>query len=112
MIIEEGTVLILGNGARYYLVHEIGELEGYEGEYYFAAGVTEDEKLNVDDIVFLQIRKTENGTIAKRLEENTEIYSVLSCLEITKVLIDTIPGYKDSLIKDIEKIERLEESSQ
>ena len=43
MIIEEGTVLILGNGARYYLVHEIGELEGYEGEYYFAVGVKENE---------------------------------------------------------------------
>ena len=111
MIIEEGTVLILGNGARYYLVHEIGELEGYEGEYYFAVGVTENEKLNIDDIVFLQIKDTENGKTAKRLAENTEIYSVLSCLEITKVLIDTIPGYKDRLIKDIEKIEKLEESS-
>jgi hypothetical protein len=112
MIIEEGTVLILGNGARYYLIHEIGELEGYEGEYYFAIGVTENEKVNVDDIVFLQIRQTENGPIAKRLAENTEIYSVLSCLEITKVLIDTIPGYKDKLITDLEKIERIEESSQ
>ena len=112
MIIEEGTVLILGNGARYYLVHEIGELEGYEGEYYFAVGVTQNEKLNIDDIVFLQIKDTENGKTAKRLAEDTEIYSVLSCLEITKVLIDTIPGYKDRLIKDIEKIERLEESSQ
>lgn len=112
MIIEEGTVLILGNGARYYLVHEIGELEGYEGEYYFAAGVTENEKLNVDDVIFLQIKTTENGKTAKRIEENTEIYSVLSCLEITKVLLDTIPGYRDRLITDLEKIERIEESSQ
>lgn len=112
MIIEEGTVLILGNGARYYLVHEIGELEGYEGEYYFAIGVTENEKLNVDDIIFLQIKTTENGKTAKRIEENTEIYSVLACLEITKVLLDTIPGYRDRLITDLEKIEKIEESSQ
>lgn len=112
MIIEEGTVLILGNGARYYLVHEIGELEGYEGEYYFAVGVTENEKLNVDDIIFLQIKDTENGKTAKRIAENTEIYSVLACLEITKVLLDTIPGYKDRLITDLEKIEKIEESSQ
>lgn len=112
MIIEEGTVLILANGARYYLVHEIGELEGYEGEYYFAAGVTENEKLNIDDVIFLQIKTTENGKTAKRIEENTEIYSVLSCLEITKVLLDTIPGYRDRLITDLEKIERIEESSQ
>ncbi len=112
MIIEEGTVLILGNGARYYLAHEIGELEGYEGEYYFAVGVTPNEKLNVDDIVFLQIKDTENGKTAKRIEKNTEIYSVLACLEITKVLIDSIPGYRDRLISDIEKIEALEESSQ
>ena len=112
MIIEEGTVLILGNGARYYLAHEIGELEGYEGEYYFAVGVTKNEKLNVDDIVFLQIKDTEKGKTAKRIEENTEIYSVLSCLEITKVLMDTIPGYKDKLIRDINRIEKLEQSSQ
>ncbi len=112
MIIEEGTVLILGNGARYYLAHEIGELEGYEGEYYFSVGVTPNEKLNVDDIVFLQIKDTENGKTAKRIEENTEIYSVLACLEITKMLLDSIPGYRDRLISDIEKIEKLEESSQ
>ena len=111
MIIEEGTVLILGNGARYYLVHEIGELEGYEGEYYFAVGVTQNEKLNVDDIIFLQIKDTEKGKTAKRIAENTEIYSVLACLEITKVLIDTLPGYKDKLISDLEKVDALEESS-
>lgn len=112
MIIEEGTVLILGNGARYYLAHEIGELEGYEGEYYFAIGVTQNEKFNIDDIVFLEIKETENGKTAKRVKENTEIYSVLSCLETIKVLIDSIPGYKDKLITDIERIEKLEESSQ
>lgn len=111
MIIEEGTVLILGNGARYYLIHEIGELEGYEGKYYFAVGVTENEKLNIDDIVFLQIKDNEKGKIAKRIAEDTEIYSILACLEITKVLIDTLPGYKDKFISDLEKIETLEESS-
>lgn len=111
MIIEEGTVIILDNNARYYLVHEIGELEGYEGKYYFAAGVTENEKLNADDIIFIKITEDEIGPLAERIKENTEIFSVLSCLEITKVLMETIPGYKDKLITELEKIELLEESS-
>lgn len=111
MIIEEGTVIILDNNARYYLAHEIGELEGYEGKYYFSVGVKENEKLNVDDIIFIKITEDEIGPLAERVKENTEIYSVLACLEITNVLMETIPGYKDKLITELEKIELLEESS-
>jgi hypothetical protein len=111
MIIEEGTVLILDNDARYYLAHEIGELEGYEGKYYFAVGVTKNEKLNADDIVFIKITEDDIGPLAERIKENTEEYSLLACLEITNVLMETVPGYRDKLITEIEKIEMLEESS-
>ena len=111
MIIKEGTVIILANTARYYLAHDIGELEGYEGRFFFAIGVTSDDKLNADDITFIRITEDEIGPIAEKLAENTEEYSVLACLEITKALIETVPGYRDRLIRDIEKIEALEESS-
>lgn len=110
MIIEQGTVIILGNGARYYLAHEIGELEGYEGKYYFSVGVLPNDKLNASDITFLQVTETERGPIATKLEKNTELYSALTCLEVTKVLMDNVPGYKDKLISDLQKID-MEESS-
>ena len=110
MIIEEGTVIILGNGARYYLAHEIGELEDFEGKYYFSVGVLPNDKLNANDITFLQVLETDQGPTATKLEKNTELYSALTCLEVTKVLMDTVPGYKDKLISDLQKID-MEESS-
>ena len=111
MIIEEGSVITLGNGAEYILAHEIGELEGLEGKYYFSVGITQNDKLNIDDITFLQIRETENGPIAKNLEKTSEIYQMLACLEITKILIESLPGYKNKLANEFKKVEQLQESS-
>ena len=109
MIIEEGSVITLGNGAEYILVHNLGEVDGFEGKFFFSVGVTPNEKLNVDDITFLQIRDTENGPIAKNLEKNSEIYSLLSCLEITDMLIENLPGYKDKFVNEFIKMGGLEE---
>lgn len=111
MIIEEGTVIILEKGARYYLAHEIGELEGYEGKYYFSVGVLPNDKLNANDITFLQIKDSDKGQIATKLEKGTELYSALTCLEVTKVLMDNVPGYKDKLISDLQKIDMQQSSN-
>jgi len=115
MIIEEGTEITLANGGRYYLVHEIGELEGYEGNYFFAAGITKNEKINTNDIAFIRITNNDGKTMAKKIGKNNEIYALLSSLEITSVLMESIPGFKDRLIADLpklDKIAQLEESSQ
>lgn len=111
MIIEEGSVITLGNGAEYILAHEIGELDGFEGKYYFSVGVTPNNKLNIDDITFLQIRDTENGPVAKNLEKTSQIYQMLACLEITKILIESLPSYKNKLATEFKRIEEFEESS-
>lgn len=111
MIIEEGSVITLGNGAEYILAHEIGELDGFEGKYYFSVGVTQNNKLNIDDITFLQIRDTENGPVAKNLEKTSQIYQMLACLEITKILIESLPSYKNKLATEFKRIEEFEESS-
>lgn len=112
MIIEEGSVITLGNDAEYILAHDLGEIDGYEGKFFFSVGVTKNNKLNIDDITFLQIRDTEEGPVAKNLEKNSEIYALLSCLEITNMLIESLPGYKDKFVSDFKRIEALEESSQ
>lgn len=111
MIIEEGSVITLGNDAEYILLHDLGEMDGYDGKFFFSVGVTKNDKLNIDDITFLQIRNTENGPTARNLEKNTEAYAMLSCLEITSILIDSLPGYKDKFVSEFKKIEALEESS-
>lgn len=112
MIIEEGSVITLGNDAEYILAHDLGEMDGYEGKFFFSVGITKNDKLNIDDITFLQIRETEEGPIAKNLEKNSEIYAMLSCLEITNILIENLPGYKDKFASEFKKLEALEESSQ
>lgn len=111
-MIKEGTVIILENQARYYLLHEIGKLEGYgDNIYYYAVGVTKSDKLNINDVIFLEHYQRDGKNIAKRVGQGTELYRLLSCLEATKILIDSLPGYADKLVNTIRDIDFLEESS-
>lgn len=98
MILEEGIVVNLANGGRYYLAHEIGELEGIEGKiYYFAAGVTENELVNEDDIGFLEFEKEDDGYSVTKVAEDSELYQQLTYLEAVSTALETVPGFQNKL---------------
>lgn len=106
MIIEEGTVLILEGNYRYLLVHEIGELEGHPNKmYYFGAGVTDDEKINIDDVCFIEIEKDEQGYTAMKVEKNTELYDTLAVLESISAATDIDPTLENKIVDELEKYE-------
>lgn len=106
MIIEEGTVLILEEDYRYMLLHEIGELEGYPNRtYYFGAGVTKNDKINLDDVCFLEIEKDEEGYTAMKVEKGTELYETLAVLETIDSAVDIDPTQKDKIAAELEKYE-------
>lgn len=107
MIIEEGTVIILDDGNRYFLAHEIGEIEGYPNKmYYFASGVTENDKINTNDICFIEIERDNEGYFATKVKRNTEIYDILNSLEALSTLAEVNPMLKDAITKYIEKLEK------
>lgn len=106
MIIEEGTVIILDDSNRYLLVHEIGEIEGYPNKnYYFAAGVTKNDKINTDDICFIEIEKEGQDIYATKVRKNTELYDILATVESISIATDADPSLKGKITEELEKLE-------
>lgn len=108
---EEKKVITLSNDGKYLLLHDLGEIDGIEGErFFFAMGVTPDYDLDTDDIIFLSTYKRNGQDIVKKVSEDSEVYKILSYLEVVTTAMDNIPGYKKQLEEEIEKLQR--ESSQ
>lgn len=106
MIIEEGTVIMLDDNNRYLLVHEIGDIEGYPNKiYYFAAGVTINDKINTDDICFIEIEKEGQDIYATKVRKNTEIYDILATLESISIATDADPSLKEKVTDYLERLE-------
>lgn len=106
MIIEEGTVINLDDGNRYFLVHEIGEVEGYPNKtYYFSSGVTENDKINTNDICFIEIEKEGSNVYATKVRKNTELYDILATLESISIASDADPSTKNKITEELEKYE-------
>ncbi len=105
MIIEEETVIILDDGNQYYLAHEIGELEGFPNKtFYFSVGITEDEKINIDDVCFIQIEK-ENGDIyATKVPQDSEEFDILVTLETLVTAVEEDPTIKDKITEELDKL--------
>ena len=109
-MMEEKRVITLSNGGRYLLIHDLGTLEENNIKYFFAIGVTPDYDLDTEDIIFLSTYKKDGQDVVKKVSENSETYKKLSYLEIVSTAIDNVPGYKQELAEQLQKLE--EESSQ
>ena len=107
MIIEEETTIILDNGVRYLLLEELGEIDGYPGKtYYYAAGITKNDKINTNDICFVEIEKENNEVYATKVKKDSELYEILASLEAVSLAIEENP----KLISELEQ--RIEELSE
>ncbi len=101
MILEEGGTIKLANGTEYYVIDDIGELEGYEGKHYvYAIGITKEGKFNKNDYGFLELVHDDKGYIVTKIPKNTEIYETLEFLETVHTKMETEPGFKEKLMKE------------
>lgn len=105
MILEEKRLITLSNGGRYLLVNDLGEIEGEEGKkFFFAIGVTPDYDLDINDIIFLATFQEDGETVVTRVDEGTKLYNTLSYLEVVSTAMENIPGYKEQLMEEIDKL--------
>ena len=110
-MMEEKKVITLSNDGKYLLLHDLGEIDGIENErFFFAMGVTPDYDLDTEDVIFLSTYKRDSQDIVKKVSENSELYKILSYLEVVSTAMDNIPGYKKQLEEEIKKLQS--ESSQ
>ena len=104
MIIEEGTVIVLDEGFKYFLADEIGEIEGYPNKtYYFATGVTENEKINTEDICFIEIEKDGENIYATKVAKDSELFEILSGYEVLTVTALEHPSLKNQITNEFEE---------
>ena len=106
MIIEEGKVITLENNNQYFILTDIGELDDLPGyKYYFAIGVTPEETVDIDDLVFFQTEYIDGNYIVEEVDEDSESYKRLSLLQTVISASEMIPGYEEKLNKMLENIE-------
>ena len=104
MIIEEGSVITLEGDERYFLADEIGEIDEYPGStFYFGTGVTKENKLNSNEICFIEIEKDDKGYFATKVENGTKKYDILTTLETLSLTAISHPELKDKITKELEK---------
>lgn len=106
-MMQEKKVITLSNDGKYLLLHDLGEMDGFEGQkFFYAVGVTPDYELDPEDFVFLSTYKRDGQDIVKKVSENTELYKTLSLLEVVSVAMDNIPGYQKQLEEELSKMEQ------
>lgn len=104
IILEENRIITLESGGRYFLSTDLGKLESYgENHYFQAVGVTPDDDLDLDDIIFLKTYKENEDYIVERVEQNTEEYDLLNAANIIKNIIDIYPNMKETFTKALEQ---------
>lgn len=106
IVLEEGRIITLENNGKYFLATDIGELEENSGKkYFFAVGVTQDYKIDLDDIIFIETYKENENYIAEKVDENSELYATLAQLQVTKEAILNVPGFAEKLQQVMENAE-------
>lgn len=106
-MMQEKKVITLSNNGKYLLLHDLGELDGFEGQkFFYAVVVTPDYEIDKDDFIFISTYKKNNQDIVKKVSENTDLYKTLSLLEVVSVAMDNIPGYQKQLEEELAKLEQ------
>jgi len=104
---KEKRIITLSNGGKYLLLHDMGELEGFEGrKFFFAIGVTPDYDLDREDVIFLSTYQLNGKDMVQRVSESSKEYQTLSLLEVVSTAMENIPNYKAQLEEELEKLRK------
>lgn len=104
MILEEGTIITLEDGFEYVIIQDLGEIETYPGnKYYFAAGITADETIKMNDIIFLRVEREDEDYFASKVDEKTEEFAVLISATVLNAIIEEHPEFEETIYKELDK---------
>lgn len=104
MILEEGTIITLEDNFEYIIVQELEKIEEYpENKYYFAAGITEDEKIKLNDLIFLRVEREEEDYFASKVDEKSEEFEFLITTTVLNAILEEHPELEEPLIAAFDK---------
>ena len=100
---EEGIIVTLENGSRYYLVKETIDEEANK-RYFLAVGITDQDDINYTEIaLFLAETEGEEEYLTK-IDPKSQEYVNIITEQFYDNLIDENPGIEDGLMASLEKI--------
>ena len=106
MVIEEGIIIKLEDDFEYLIIKDIGELTGYPGKkYYLAAGLTPDEKIKTNDIIYIALEKDGEDYFVSKVEEQTEIHDLLNFIDVLETIIEEHPELEKTIMNLLDKYE-------
>ncbi len=100
---EEGIIVTLENGSRYYLIKETRDEETNK-KYFLAVGITDQDDINYTEIALFLAEKEGNDEYLTRLDPSSQEYINIITEQFYDNLIEENPGIEDALIESLEKI--------
>lgn len=100
---DEGKIVTLENGSRYYLVKETIDDE-VNKRYFLGVGITSEDDIDYAEVA-LFLAETEDGEeYLTRIDPKTQEYINIITEQFYDHLIEENPGIEDELIANLERI--------
>ncbi len=103
---EEGIIVTLENGSRYYLVKETRDDETQK-RYFLGVGVTDQNDLNYTEIALFNAEREGEDEYLTRLDPNSQEFMNILTEQFYENLIEENPGIEDELIEKLSQLVEL-----
>ena len=100
---EEGIIVTLENGARYYLIKESFDKEENK-KYFLAVGITDLDEINYTEVAMFNAEEEDGEEYLTRLDPESQEFINILTEQFYDQMIKENPGMEDELIKTLEKI--------
>ena len=106
MVIEEGIIIKLEDDFEYLIIKDIGEIEEYRGKkYYLAVGLTPDEKIKTNDVIYIALEKENEDYFVSKVEEKPEIHDLLNFVDLLETIVEEHPELEKAIYDLLDKYE-------
>ncbi len=100
---EEGIIVTLENGSRYYLVKETRDEETNK-RYFLGVGITDQDDINYTEIALFLAEKEGMDEYLTRLDPTSQEYLNIITEQFYDNLIEENPGIEETLLANLEKM--------
>ena len=100
---EEGKIVTLENGSRYYLAKETFDDE-VNKRYFLGVGITSEDDIDYADVALFFAEREDGEEYLTRIDPQTQEYINIITEQFYEHLIEENPGIEDKLIANLERI--------
>lgn len=100
---EEGIIVTLENGSRYYLIKETTDQEVGK-KYFLAVGITDEDDIDYTEVALFNAEREGEDEYLTRIDPKSQEYLNIITEQFYDNLVEENPSIKDQLLKRLEEI--------